>query len=143
MAHEEYTLWVKGSELKMNGEVVLKGKALGNVGLSWTKYHPEGEPPKPRERDPSYDERTERWINIFAYEHEERQPDKYEVDAMKLWHEKHDPKPDLMEIDPTPDEAKSDGDVEMHEDIPIYYVECFNIQNHKDQREVVNAIGYT
>src|SRR6185312_2038459 len=63
---QEYDLYVKGSELKMNGEVVAKGVALGWVGVTWTKYHPEGEPPKPRPKDPAYEWRSEQWKRMYV-----------------------------------------------------------------------------
>src|SRR6185437_12539104 len=54
-------------------------------------------------------------------------------DAMKLWHEKHNPESDQMEIDyPL---AEKDGE-DMAIDNPVKYVECFNVQNHKDHRKL-------
>jgi hypothetical protein len=130
LAYEEYDLWVKGSELKMNGEVVSKGIALGYIGSTWTKYHPESEPPEPRKRDPDYDQRTIRWKQTFPSETGSQTE---EDDAMKLWHEKHNPKPDIMDID-SPQAGENSEDMAI--DNPVNYVECFNVQNYKDHRKV-------
>lgn len=123
---EDYDLYVKGSQLKMNGEVVLKGKALGYVGASWTTYHPEAK--QEREKAPGYEWRSEKWKPFF-----QTSTDRATDDAMKLWHEKHNPESDQMEIDyPL---AEKDGE-DMAIDNPVKYVECFNVQNHKDHRKL-------
>ena len=124
---EDYGLYVKGSALKMNGEVTSKGKALGWVGVTWTKYHPEAEPQVPREKDPKYEWRTEKWKQIFV-------TNLYtDDDALELWHRKHNLSEEVpMEVD----EMETLSKIDMEVDESILYVDCYNIQNFKDQREV-------
>src|SRR6185437_11495075 len=105
---------------------VLKGKALGYVGASWTTYHPEAK--QEREKAPGYEWRSEKWKPFF-----QTSTDRATDDAMKLWHEKHNPESDQMEIDSPL--AERDGE-DMAIDNPVNYIECFNVQNHKDHRKV-------
>ena len=97
----EYKLWVKGSELKMNGEVVANGIAMGHIGKSWTKYHPKSEPPKPRQRDPAYEWRTKIWRSMYVTEASTDLQKWQQEDALEQWHKKHDPEPieDQMDVD--------------------------------------------
>src|SRR6185436_5743927 len=142
----EYDLYVKGSELKMNGEVVANGIALGFVGQVWTRYHPEGKSPKPRPKNPAYEWRSEYWRKIFAPRsqislEEERFGPKLVITRTPLeeptpidW---EDPKrPEPMEIDQA-ELVKNGDDDNMEIDESVLCVECHNVQNYTDQRTVI------
>ena len=105
----EYELYVKGSELKMNGEVVSQGVALGWVGVSWTKFHPEGNPPNHRPQDPAYEWRSEKWKRMFVTE--------------------------PMQIN-QPEIVEKINNIDMEIDESVFYVECHNVQNYLDERNV-------
>jgi len=111
----------------MNSKVTSKEKALGWVGVTWTKYHPEAEPQVPREKDPKYEWRTEKWKQIFV-------TNLYtDDDALELWHRKHNLSEEVpMEVD----EMETLSKIDMEVDESILYVNCYNIQNFKDQWEV-------
>ncbi|CAG8608012.1 7341_t:CDS:1 [Paraglomus occultum] len=135
---QEYDLYVKGSELKMNGEVVAKGIALGWVGVTWTKYHPEGEPPKPREKDYAYEWRTEQWKRIFVTRPYIEEIDDEHIITMNYKYEQKpvdwENKPDAMEVDQL--EVKDEGKIDMEMDESVLYVECHNVQNFTDHRTI-------
>ncbi|CAG8608430.1 3066_t:CDS:2, partial [Paraglomus occultum] len=113
LAANIYDLWVKGSELKMNGEVVVGGKALGHIGLSWTKYHPEAEPKQPREKEPGYEWRSNQWYREFVGE----------------------PEGETNQLD-VESEIENIEQGQMEVDESIFYIDCSNVQNFKHQKTV-------
>ncbi|CAG8629972.1 6087_t:CDS:1, partial [Paraglomus occultum] len=86
---DAYEMYVKGTELKPSGDVVLGKVVYGNVGLDFTKYHPEWKAISKRKRDRYYEEQTAKWTRIFPLPSED---DEMEIDAKKLYNQKHQKK---------------------------------------------------
>jgi len=63
---DAYDMYIKGTQLAANGDIVDKDTVYGNVGFDWTVHHPEWKPTKKRRRDPLYEVRTKKWRRMFV-----------------------------------------------------------------------------
>ena len=61
-----YELYPKGARLTPCGQVIVNGIAIGEVGDSWTEYHPEWRVKKPKPKDRNYERRTKEWKKLFV-----------------------------------------------------------------------------
>ncbi|CAG8656571.1 8667_t:CDS:1, partial [Paraglomus occultum] len=92
---DAYEMYVKGTQLAANGDVIDKKYIYGNVGFDWTVYHPEWKPTKKWPKAPYYEERTRKWRAMFVDFPEE---DEISQGALKAYNKKH-PKKEVYQLE--------------------------------------------
>src|SRR6185436_11001221 len=85
----------------------------------------------------AYEWRTKIWRSMYVTEVSTDLQKWQQEDALEQWHKKHDPEKmeDQMDVD-LPETTEKVNNTDMELDIPAFHVECYNVQNYTDQRNV-------